>query len=152
MNWIWSDYTPRRRIKTLIAVVALISIGPVHAEDRTFFACSWTALGLFHAINDFTLGVPLANAQSAEARTDDSVELVYKIAKKEGVERAYFLAHFNYQKCAGEVKVTPNTSSPAEEAYGICAYKTATRTTHSRSNRERHSAQSNETRNTKAVP
>jgi hypothetical protein len=114
-------------MRAFVAAVLLVAVSPLHAQEKTFEGCSLTAWEIFHAINDFVLGVPLTKAKSA-AGVKDNVETAYDIAKKKGLEEAYLAGHVHYKKCSGDLAKLRGALSPAEAAYKECAYKSATRT------------------------
>lgn len=111
---------------TLAATLILAAMSSL-ANDNSFESCSMTTWETLRAIDDFVLGVPLAQAKS-KAVLARNVETVYDLAKSDGVETAYFAALVQYKTCAGEVPKPIVAVSAAETAHSECATKSATRT------------------------
>lgn len=118
-------------MRAFIAGALLLSVSPLHANEGTFEGCSLTTWVIFRAVNNFSLGVPLSKAKSAAgipANVAANIEVAYDIAKKKGLEEAYFVGHVFYRKCSGDLAKQKKTLSSVETAYKDCAYKSATRT------------------------
>ena len=115
-------------MKFISIVIVLFFAAHAYAMEQTFESCSTTTWEVFDALSNYALGVP-EEKQKRKAIIQANVAAAYKLAKDEGLHKAYLAAHVHFKNCAAEVqKRAAASQSPSEQAYRQCALASANRT------------------------
>jgi hypothetical protein len=113
-----------------LAIVAtfLLCLSPLKVSSQSssfqqsYQSCAYNAEGIFSAIRDYQLNVPL---EKAEKNNPKNTSRVYKMIKNKGLQYAYVGGHVHYLRCSKTVnKNTPLSSltkGTVNWAYAGCA-------------------------------
>jgi hypothetical protein len=125
----------RKMIRPLaIIAVLLLCLSPTKVSSQTpsfqqtYQSCAYNAEGIFSAIKDYQLNVPL---EKAEKNNPKNTSRVYKMVKEKGLKYVYVGGHVHYMRCSKTVsKITPLSSltkGTINWAYAGCAMNSGRR-------------------------